>query len=26
LPPQGNYSCEIGAYGKALYGVTFGGN
>jgi len=26
LPPQGNYSCEIGAYGKALYGVTFEAN
>jgi iron complex outermembrane receptor protein len=29
-PPQGNYSCEVAAYGEALYGVTFeagfGGN
>jgi len=22
-PPQGNYSCEVSAYGEALYGVTF---
>jgi len=22
-PLQGNYSCEVSAYGEALYGVTF---
>jgi iron complex outermembrane receptor protein len=25
-PPQGNYSCEVGAYGEALYGMTFQAN
>jgi iron complex outermembrane receptor protein len=25
-PPQGNYSCEVSAYGEALYGVTFEAN
>ena len=25
-PAQGNYSCEVSAYGEALYGVTFEAN
>lgn len=25
-PPQSNYSCEVGAYGEALFGMTFQAN
>jgi iron complex outermembrane receptor protein len=25
-PPQGNFSCEVSAFGEALYGVTFEAN